>query len=183
MSDRHHARLDPIQEEEPEAIPVPAACEPVAQTNPPESPMRRLSQWLWPWWTATESEVHETLVDRASNVKPDCNITASKTTSGSKIQQTSSRSRSTSARRTEAESSSRNDKIPEEESIPCKACRIGGAVCDRQRPRCSHCLDQQILCFYVEPLRLTMARNKKARATITQAQITPSQLQQSHCQC
>ncbi|KAL4902935.1 hypothetical protein BDW74DRAFT_54709 [Aspergillus multicolor] len=48
-------------------------------------------------------------------------------------------------------------------SFPCRACKMSGEECDRQTPRCAHCLDQQILCFYVEPLRITMKRAKQAR--------------------
>ncbi|KAL4755835.1 uncharacterized protein BDW70DRAFT_145822 [Aspergillus foveolatus] len=47
--------------------------------------------------------------------------------------------------------------------FPCRACRASKVICDRQTPRCGHCLDQQILCFYVEPLRITMKRAKQAR--------------------
>ncbi|KAJ6155200.1 hypothetical protein N7470_005766 [Penicillium chermesinum] len=31
----------------------------------------------------------------------------------------------------------------------CKACRDWGVHCDRSRPQCGHCYDEQILCFYV----------------------------------
>ena len=50
------------------------------------------------------------------------------------------------------------------ENMPCRACQSWGVTCDLQRPRCSHCLDEQILCFYVAPLRLTMARLEKQSA-------------------
>ncbi|KAL4868697.1 hypothetical protein BDV12DRAFT_95260 [Aspergillus spectabilis] len=49
-------------------------------------------------------------------------------------------------------------------AFPCRGCQDWGVECDRQKPRCSHCLDQQILCFYVEPLRITMKRSKQAKA-------------------
>lgn len=46
-------------------------------------------------------------------------------------------------------------------AYPCKACQAWGVTCDRQQPRCAHCLDQQILCFYVAPpLRATKSRRK-----------------------
>lgn len=51
-----------------------------------------------------------------------------------------------------------------ETALPCRACQSWGVECDRQKPRCAHCLDQQILCFYVEPLRVTMKRSKKERS-------------------
>ncbi|KAI9375479.1 hypothetical protein BJX61DRAFT_128694 [Aspergillus egyptiacus] len=50
-----------------------------------------------------------------------------------------------------------------ETSPPCRACQAWGVKCDLQKPRCSHCLDQQILCFYVEPLRVTMKRSRQSK--------------------
>ncbi|KAL2847655.1 hypothetical protein BJX68DRAFT_268050 [Aspergillus pseudodeflectus] len=50
-----------------------------------------------------------------------------------------------------------------ENPFPCRACQAWGVQCDRQTPRCAHCLDQQILCFYVEPLRVTMKRARKSK--------------------
>ncbi|KAL2840678.1 hypothetical protein BJY01DRAFT_249898 [Aspergillus pseudoustus] len=50
-----------------------------------------------------------------------------------------------------------------ENPFPCRACQAWGVQCDRQTPRCAHCLDQQILCFYVEPLRVTMKRERKSK--------------------
>ncbi|KAL3479371.1 hypothetical protein BJX99DRAFT_255628 [Aspergillus californicus] len=48
-------------------------------------------------------------------------------------------------------------------SIPCRSCQAWGVECDRQKPHCSHCLDQQICCFYVEPLRVTMKRSRQSK--------------------
>ena len=50
------------------------------------------------------------------------------------------------------------------ENMPCRACQSSGMVCDIQRPRCSHCLDEQILYFYIAPLQPTIARLKKQSA-------------------
>ncbi|KAL4784435.1 hypothetical protein BJX76DRAFT_219794 [Aspergillus varians] len=50
-----------------------------------------------------------------------------------------------------------------ENAFPCRACQSWGVECDRKKPHCSHCLDQQILCFYVEPLRVTMKRSKQSK--------------------
>ncbi|KAL4946408.1 hypothetical protein BDV06DRAFT_218335 [Aspergillus oleicola] len=52
----------------------------------------------------------------------------------------------------------------EKNAFPCRACQVQGVQCDRLKPRCAHCLDQQILCFYVEPLRVTMKRSKEEQA-------------------
>ncbi|OJI98776.1 hypothetical protein ASPVEDRAFT_25627 [Aspergillus versicolor CBS 583.65] len=60
--------------------------------------------------------------------------------------------------------SSTSDHHAVENAFPCRACQAWGVECDQQKPRCSHCLDQQILCFYVEPLRVTMKRSKLERA-------------------
>lgn len=53
------------------------------------------------------------------------------------------------------------------QNMQCRACESMGVECDLQRPRCSHCLDEQILCFYVAPLRLAMARPKKQMSVCT----------------
>jgi hypothetical protein len=31
----------------------------------------------------------------------------------------------------------------------CKACNERNAICDGQRPRCSTCLHEQLMCFYI----------------------------------
>ncbi|KAL4993200.1 hypothetical protein BDV10DRAFT_30155 [Aspergillus recurvatus] len=51
------------------------------------------------------------------------------------------------------------------ENTPCGACQSWGVECDLQKPRCSHCLDEQNLCFYVARLRRTTACSKKQRST------------------
>ncbi|KAL4925993.1 uncharacterized protein BDV17DRAFT_163680 [Aspergillus undulatus] len=57
-----------------------------------------------------------------------------------------------------------SDNTPKEwNAFPCRACQTQGVKCDRLKPRCAHCLDQQILCFYVEPLRITMKRRKQGQ--------------------
>lgn len=66
------------------------------------------------------------------------------------------------------------------ENPSCKACRTWGVACDRQQPRCSHCLDQQILCFYVAPLRKTMKKSSRSRASRPQTE-PPMHLQQQSC--
>ncbi|KAL4882665.1 hypothetical protein BJY04DRAFT_38475 [Aspergillus karnatakaensis] len=63
---------------------------------------------------------------------------------------------------TDVETRSSNSE-PCESAFPCRGCQAWGVECDRQKPHCSHCLDQQILCFYVEPLRITMKRSKQSK--------------------
>ncbi|KAL3459412.1 hypothetical protein BJX64DRAFT_291239 [Aspergillus heterothallicus] len=62
-----------------------------------------------------------------------------------------------------SDASSHDDHDDHENPFPCRACQARGVQCDRQTPRCAHCLDQQILCFYVEPLRVTMKRARKSK--------------------
>jgi hypothetical protein len=81
---------------------------------------------------------------------------------------------------TSAAEQSHDDK--DEENPACKACRTWGVVCDRQRPRCSHCLDQQILCFYVAPLRKTMKKSSRSRVSQQGTETAaPMHLQQQSC--
>jgi hypothetical protein len=47
------------------------------------------------------------------------------------------------------------------DDMPCRACQTWGVECDLRRPRCSHCLHEQILCFYIAPLRLRIGRPKE----------------------
>ncbi|KAJ6114013.1 transcriptional regulator family: Fungal Specific TF [Penicillium sp. IBT 18751x] len=37
------------------------------------------------------------------------------------------------------------------DSPGCKACREWHVACDHAKPQCSHCYQQQLLCFYVNP--------------------------------
>ncbi|CAL5868028.1 uncharacterized protein PFLUO_LOCUS2251 [Penicillium psychrofluorescens] len=43
----------------------------------------------------------------------------------------------------------------------CKACREWQVPCDQAHPQCSHCWQQQILCFYVTP----KVKPKRGQAT------------------
>lgn len=42
--------------------------------------------------------------------------------------------------------------------LPCKACNERNASCDGQRPRCSHCLHEQLMCFYIGSGRARVRR-------------------------
>ncbi|KAL4955450.1 hypothetical protein BDW69DRAFT_160752 [Aspergillus filifer] len=61
----------------------------------------------------------------------------------------------------------------ERNAFPCRACQVQGVQCDRLKPRCAHCLDQQILCFYVEPLRVQMKRSKEQSRALRRTQEGP----------
>lgn len=51
------------------------------------------------------------------------------------------------------------------ETFPCRTCRMRKVECDRILPHCSHCLHEQLLCFYVEPLRITRKRAKELQSS------------------
>ncbi|PWY89632.1 hypothetical protein BO94DRAFT_42786 [Aspergillus sclerotioniger CBS 115572] len=111
--------------------------------------LKRFSQWFWSVWMIAGSETHDALADpanrsRGTNCASKPNGHGTTRTSGGE-----------------------NDTGLQEQSKhshPCKACQTWGAVCDQQKPRCSHCLDQQILCFYVSPPRRSTKRSTKARS-------------------
>ena len=50
---------------------------------------------------------------------------------------------------------------------PCKSCRMAGIACDGILPHCSQCRHEQVLCFYVDPLRATWKKKRKQSATDT----------------
>lgn len=156
-------------------------------------PLRRLSQWLWPEYTEadTTEEVHQPYAyhDTSSNSHsyhlyrnqaPFVATTGvgemSSAGDGDGDGDGGSRNRlirtrigrgigtgptgmdnqDDSCMTTPISSSSLND-------FSCRTCRVRKVECDRTLPRCSHCLDQQLLCFYVEPLRIS--RKKLQAAT------------------
>lgn len=45
----------------------------------------------------------------------------------------------------------------------CKACREWHVDCDHARPQCSHCCQEQLLCFYVDPTTKPKPRPKIKR--------------------
>lgn len=58
--------------------------------------------------------------------------------------------------------------IPEQQETtnkPCKRCRMEGIACDRVLPHCSLCQHEQVLCFYVDPPRVTRKKKRKQSAT------------------
>lgn len=63
-----------------------------------------------------------------------------------------------------------NENNQDQAIIPCKACRVRRKACDLQRPWCSECLDQQILCFYAPPLLMTNKKGRKPKKPSTTLQ-------------
>ncbi|KAL2830612.1 hypothetical protein BDW59DRAFT_170144 [Aspergillus cavernicola] len=104
--------------------------------------LSRLSKWLWLSWACDRPDSHK------DSLGPQCE-TSAKTVP-----------RHLTLTDVEIRSDTSNQL---EDAFPCRACQAWGVECDRQKPRCSHCLDQQILCFYVEPLRVTMKRSKELK--------------------
>ena len=109
---------------------------------------RRFSQWLWSSWTAVPSESQST-VQNAARRGNDPNYSLVPGKPGDTTP------------RYIPNDESPQEQIAARENYPCKACQAWGVTCDRQRPRCAHCLDQQILCFYVAPLPKPVRRPKQ----------------------
>ena len=70
---------------------------------------------------------------------------------------------------------------PEREDFSCRTCRIRKVECDRALPQCSHCLHEQLLCFYVEPLRISKKRDKDLQLQASLQEQRQTQLQESRC--
>lgn len=57
---------------------------------------------------------------------------------------------------------------PALKSHPCMACKAWGVPCNQQRPRCTHCLEQQLLCFYVvRALKSSKKSTDRGRDSVT----------------
>ncbi|RAH59514.1 hypothetical protein BO85DRAFT_244029 [Aspergillus piperis CBS 112811] len=119
--------------------------------------LKRFAQWFWSVWMIAGSGTHDALADPANH--PKATNGASTKTNG--CAGTARGGLSTTG---ECDTGLREQSSGNEHSYPCKACQTWGVVCDQQRPRCSHCLDQQILCFYVAPLPKPPKRSTKSRS-------------------
>ncbi|KAB8263207.1 hypothetical protein BDV32DRAFT_3761 [Aspergillus pseudonomiae] len=113
--------------------------------------VRRFSQWLWSSWIISPAEACPALAELPSCQK-DKNASWPSELSP------------------DAEQREEASEDTERSTFPCKACESRGVACDLQRPRCAHCLDEQVLCFYVAPLPPLRAtrRSKKRRSTHTE---------------
>lgn len=113
---------------------------------------RRFYQWLWSSWTVVSSDPQPTVQNSTRRgTDPNYTLASGKPNNGSGTADTPRY----------IPSEIPHEQISERENYPCKACQVWGVTCDRQRPRCAHCLDQQILCFYVAPLPKTIRRPKR----------------------
>lgn len=57
--------------------------------------------------------------------------------------------------------------------LDCKACREHKVDCDHTRPQCGHCFQEQLLCFYVNPVTKPRPRPKrKPKDTTDTPQLT-----------
>ena len=139
--------------------------------SPTKPPMRRrsaletFSQWFWSAWTISNSKAHGSLVDSFDIVDNGC-ILAPTMDNGDDEPCGQSQVHS-------------HCRIDIDKSLPCKACRTRGVTCDERRPRCSHCLEEQVLCFYVAPLRKGKGkrRSKSAPLEFEPAQIPNDELE------
>lgn len=132
------------------------------QTIPPKTTMfRRLSEWFWPQVTCDEFEYY-------GNYPNSTNTHLSTTTTTTTTKDGPMQSQTTACK---ACPELPDQQPQQQENFACRSCRIRGVNCDRQRPHCSQCRDQQILCFFVAPLpRLT---KKPKRAPSQQQQQQP----------
>ena len=119
--------------------------------------LRRFSQWLWSSWTVMPAESKPTIQN-----SPRCGTDQNYTLVPGKTNGLGTAAGDTPRY---IPNEAPQEQIPSRENYPCKACQAWGVTCDRQRPRCAHCLDQQILCFYVAPLPKTIRRPKQPAAS------------------
>lgn len=128
----------------------PMHCAPLGQDNLPKSGFfRRLSQWFWPV-AYYETEYNDYNIINYPKLAPEHSASPQfDITSGLPKQ------------------SGGDDSIS-----PCKTCRMAGIACDGQRPHCSQCLNEQTLCFYVDPLRVSKKRRKQSATG--QSRVLPS---------
>lgn len=136
------------------------------QTSLPKTTMfQRLSEWFWPQVTCDEFEYYENYPNSTNtHLSTTTTTTTTTTTKDGPMQSQASACKVC---------PELPDQQPQQqqENFACRSCRIRGVNCDRQRPHCSQCRDQQILCFFVTPLpRLT---KKPKRAPSQQQQQQP----------
>ncbi|OOF99371.1 hypothetical protein ASPCADRAFT_203136 [Aspergillus carbonarius ITEM 5010] len=119
--------------------------------------LKRFSQWFWSGWMITGSETHDALADPANRSRA--------TNCASKSNSYAGTARESTPRGCGNDTGLQEQSENSKHSHSCKACQTWGVACDQQKPRCSHCLDQQILCFYVSPPRRSTKRSTKSRST------------------
>ncbi|RAL13871.1 uncharacterized protein BO97DRAFT_28355 [Aspergillus homomorphus CBS 101889] len=119
--------------------------------------LKRFSQWLWSAWRINRADPHDGGIGESTD-RP-------KTTTYTYA------TRKTPIYTLPAPEESTESLSPPDQ--PCKACKAWGVPCDQQRPRCSHCLDQQILCFYVPPVRKSTRKSTKSTKQIQPKKSTP----------
>lgn len=121
--------------------------------------LKRLSQWFWSGWTTTGTATATATASASTNSRNNTHTQLGNETSPAKP--------------TAYEIENPTD----HEAFPCRTCRIRKVECDRLLPRCSHCLDEQLLCFYVEPLRIS---RKRARDLQLQSSSLRQEQRQMH---
>lgn len=137
---------------------MPTACplqDPISAPSPSpmeKSNMRRwssalesLSEWFWSAWTINNSETHGSLMETFDVVDNSYLFSPAVDDECPRL-----------VRESALHGQCHVD--GNAEYTECKGCRARGVRCDGRRPRCSHCLDQQVLCFYVAPPRKLKAR-------------------------
>ncbi|RMJ25298.1 hypothetical protein PHISP_03830 [Aspergillus sp. HF37] len=127
------------------------------------SALEILSQWFWSAWTISNSETYGSLVESFDVVDNSYLFAPS-------IDDDDDDGNDDNVGKSRRAQIREHCQADVDEGVPCKGCRVRGVVCDGRRPRCSHCLKEQVLCFYVAPLRKS-GRSKSAHLTFEQAQL------------
>lgn len=125
------------------------------------SALESLSEWFWSAWTINNSETHGSLMETFDVVDNSYLFSSAIDDECPRLVRESA---STLQYQCGVDGNA--------ECTECKGCRARGVTCDGRRPRCSHCLDQQVLCFYVAPPRKLKgtARSKSVHQALKRTQ-------------
>jgi len=128
----------------------PMHCAPLGQDDLPKSGFfRRLSQWFWPV-TFYETDYDDYNITSPPRLAPEHSASP----------------------QFDITRGLRKQSGADDTNSPCKTCRMAGIACDGRRPHCSQCLNEQTLCFYVDPLRVSKKKRKQSAAA--QSHVLPS---------
>ncbi|RJE25440.1 hypothetical protein PHISCL_02196 [Aspergillus sclerotialis] len=127
------------------------------------SALESLSQWFWSAWTINNSETHGSLVEAFDVVDNSYLFAPSADEEYGRC-------------RVPAQEQYQVNPSDQHGHTECTMCRSHGIVCDRRRPRCSHCVEQQVLCFYVTsaPRKSRRTRSKSSHLALERAQMGAS---------
>lgn len=128
-----------------------ATSKPTGRSNVrSQSTLQNLAMWFWSAWTINNSETHGSQIESFDAVDNSYLFTPA----------TGEDAKQAPAKREQPQTKNGN------EEATCRACCSCGVVCDGRRPQCSHCYHEQLLCFYVPPVRKTKRKTKPSRAAL-----------------